>query len=628
MCRVCKRHNQRQQNGEYIWSQIPFTTLRADKVKKHGESKQHEYAQAKDNARIAAEVNGGIHQAMAVTVSMNREAVKAALKVVYHLAKKEIPHHTNFKDLVQFATTELGCDVFNRLNIAGNATYMSSTVVDDFLTVLGTQLEEDQLVTIRDSPFLGLMCDETVDISTTNELVLYCRCIDGDGMFQAQFMKVVALRDGKANTIKAALSQYLEDNNLSIQKVAGFGSDGAACMIGNRSGVATQLKQENDKIVSIHCVAHRCALAVGQSGNKVKYIGEVFKPNLLSLFLFYNGSAVRSEGLKEIQVILHELTLKLKQPKDVRWLSHDAATDALYKSLRSVLVHLNEEMGKGVVMARALWTWLSQYKAIATLYLLCDVLPHLSGLSKIFQQKRLDLTEVHTAVETKKEVIRLARDQPLEGRRLSELDEDLRPGGRLDGLDIQVSDKQREDFARLRRSFIDHLLENLDERFPQTELLSAFGVLDPGSRPVEMPGDYGWDEMDRLATFYADGHSPIDREALRDEWIAFRQHLGRYRRKTPKDMCYVLSANPTLGCQYPNIQRLYQRMVVIPVHTADCERAFSTLKRVKTRLRSTLTTANLNHLLRISIEGPAIANFDFDRAVVRWGAMRNRRLLV
>lgn len=43
-----------------------------------------------------------------VQVSLNQEAVKAALKVVYHLAKKEIPHHTNFKDLVKFATTELG----------------------------------------------------------------------------------------------------------------------------------------------------------------------------------------------------------------------------------------------------------------------------------------------------------------------------------------------------------------------------------------------------------------------------------------------------------------------------------------------------------------------------------------
>ncbi|XP_056450419.1 SCAN domain-containing protein 3-like isoform X3 [Gadus chalcogrammus] len=269
MCSICKRHNQQQQNGEFIWSKIPCTSLRVDKVGDHAKSQQHVRAQAKENNRIAAEVNGGIRQAMANTVSLNREAVKAALKVVYHLAKKEIPHHTNFKDLVMFAATELGCEVFNRLNVGRNATYTSSTVVDEFLSVLGTQLEEDQLITIRASPFLGLMCDETVDISTTNELVLYCRCIDGDGKCQANFLKVVALKDGKADTVKGALIHYMEENDLSIQKVAGFGSDGAACMKGNRTGVATQLKGDNAKILSIHCIAHRLALAVGQAGNKV-----------------------------------------------------------------------------------------------------------------------------------------------------------------------------------------------------------------------------------------------------------------------------------------------------------------------------------------------------------------------
>ncbi|XP_078587207.1 zinc finger protein 862-like [Branchiostoma floridae x Branchiostoma japonicum] len=628
MCRVCKRHNMRQKNGEYIWSRIPSTSLRTDKVWDHHRSEQHKKAVALDTARIAAEVNGGIRQAMAVNVSLNREAVKAALKVVYHLAKKEIPHHTNFKDLVKFASTELGCDVFNRLNVAGNATYTSSTVVDEFLAVLGTQLEEDQLNTIKGSPFLGLMCDETVDISTTNELVLYCRCIDGHGEFQAHFMKVIALKDGKANTIKAALSQYLEQKDLSIQKVAGFGSDGAACMIGNRSGVATQLKEENAKIVSIHCIAHRLALAVGQAGNKVKFIGDVFKPNLMSLFLYYNGSAVRSEGLKEIQKILQELELKLKQPKDVRWLSHDAATDALYKSLPSVLVHLNQEMNKGVAAANGLWSWLRTYKTIATLYLLCDVLPHMSALSKCFQQKRLDLTEIHNTVDRKKDVVRKARDQPLEELRLSKLDEELGPGGRLDGLDILVSERDRQEFSSVRRQFIDNLLENLEERFPQTELLSAFGVLDPANLKTPMPGGYGWPEIEKLTAFYNEEPYPIDSHAIRDEWIAFRQHLGSYRQKTPKEMCQVLSANPTLACQYPNIASLYARMVVIPVHTADCERAFSTLKRVKTRLRSTLTTANLNHLLRISIMGPAMDSFDFDKAVARWGSLRNRRLLV
>ena len=93
-------------------------------------------------------------------------------------------------------------------------------------------------------------------------------------------------------------------------------------------------------------------------------------------------------------------------------------------------------------------------------------------------------------------------------------------------------------------------------------------------------------------------------------------------------MCQLVSSNVTLSCQYPNIKVLYNRMVVIPAHTADCERAFSALKRVKTRLRSTLTAKNLNHLLMVRIEGPDISQFNFDQAVERWGGLRNRKILI
>ncbi|KAI8487153.1 hypothetical protein Bbelb_349510 [Branchiostoma belcheri] len=53
--------------------------------------------------------------------------------------------------------------------------------------------------------------------------------------------------------------------------------------------------------------------------------------------------------------------------------------------------------------------------------------------------------------------------------------------------------------------------------------------------------------------------------------------------------------------------------------TADCERAFSTLKRVKTRLRSRLKTSTLNNLLKISIDGPHIDDFNFEEAATVWG---------
>lgn len=65
-----------------------------------------------------------------------------------------------------------------------------------------------------------------------------------------KFLKVIPLRDGKAVTIKTALVKYLEENRVAIQNVAGFGSDGAACMIGKLVTSAISFK----KILSVTCL--------------------------------------------------------------------------------------------------------------------------------------------------------------------------------------------------------------------------------------------------------------------------------------------------------------------------------------------------------------------------------------
>ena len=225
------------------------------------------------------------------------------------------------------------------------------------------------------------------------------------------------------------------------------------------------------------------------------------------MFLFLSKELYILKLYLFLQEVLDEIQLKLKQPKDVRLLSHDAATSALYRSLRSVLVHLNSDMNKGVVMARALWGWLHTYKAIATLYLLCDILPHLSALSKCFQQKSLDLTEIQRAVEAKKQVVREARDAPLVGGRLDELDQDLGPEGRLYDLDIMDSVQQRQQFSQVRREFIDNVIENMEGRFPKMDLLSAFSALDPARLPTNLTGEYGWQNITTLSEFYSEGPS-------------------------------------------------------------------------------------------------------------------------
>jgi hypothetical protein len=47
------------------------------------------------------------------------------------------------------------------------------------------------------------------------------------------------------------------DWNTTLKKIVGLGSDGAAVMVGKKSGVAALLKENHPSIISVHCLAHR-----------------------------------------------------------------------------------------------------------------------------------------------------------------------------------------------------------------------------------------------------------------------------------------------------------------------------------------------------------------------------------
>lgn len=116
----------------------------------------------------------------------------------------------------------------------------------------------------------------------------------------------------------------------------------------------------------------------------------------------------------------------------------------------------------------------------------------------------------------------------------------------------------------------------------------------------------------------------MNAEELRKEWESFSlmlaDHYGKAKtREVLRDL-----ASDKLQPVYPQLARLATIGLAIPFSTADCERAFSTMKRMKTPLQKTST---LDCLLRISIEGPDLKDFDFEQAVNKWSSIRNRRIL-
>lgn len=69
---------------------------------------------------------------------------------------------------------------------------------------------------------------------------------------------------------------------------------------------------------------------------------------------------------------------------------------------------------------------------------------------------------------------------------------------------------------------------------------------------------------------------------------------------------------------FQNILHLVHILLVLPVSSAVCERGFSTQKRIKSDARASLHTDTVEDLIRISVEGPSLEDFDARESVASW----------
>jgi hypothetical protein len=89
---------------------------------------------------------------------------------------------TNFKELVDLIVKCGGEGLKQFIESAGrNAMYTSKDSVVEFVEAIGLWVEEALVKRIQQAPFYSLMADECTDISTVEELSIFCRWVE-DGV--------------------------------------------------------------------------------------------------------------------------------------------------------------------------------------------------------------------------------------------------------------------------------------------------------------------------------------------------------------------------------------------------------------------------------------------------------------
>jgi len=260
---------------------------------------------------------------------------------------------------------------------------------------------------------------------------------------------------------------------------------------------------------------------------------------------------------------------------------------------------------------------------------LSDVLPHLSHLSQIFQKENVDLSLIQPCLKTTIDTI--SKYKGSAGPNLSKVDQVL--STELEAFSIEATSAQKEAFkSNIQAKYIEAIVNELRDRFPHVELLGAFSIFDPQNLPSddELLSTYGQDKLDILSAAYGEGHDPVlDTEECASEWEGFKVMMkNNYTSMTMRQMFKHLCTNQSLQDMYPQLTMLAIIGALVPVSTAECERAFSSMNRIKTEIRNRLKTSTLDCLMRISIEGLPLAEFNFERAADIWAGMRIRRLSI
>ena len=115
----------------------------------------------------------------------------------------------------------------------------------EFLKNIDFVAREEVMQSIRQATCHTLIIDEINDISSTKIPIVYIKyCTSNDCrlMTKIVFAGIIFLARCDSHSILEEIKKFYSTNNLDIQKMVMFTSDGGAVMLGKRNGVAKLLK--------------------------------------------------------------------------------------------------------------------------------------------------------------------------------------------------------------------------------------------------------------------------------------------------------------------------------------------------------------------------------------------------
>lgn len=609
-------------------------------ISDHDSSATHMEAMKKWNARKQSDGSASVAQQLgcqaADTRAYNRRCLGKIIRSIYWLARHKLPHSDNARDLCELVAELGAADLQDFLDEnAGFCDYLSHGSVRDWLHWISDAIREPLEASLRASPVFSVMADESMDISSEEQLSIYGRWLV-DGTVHEHFLGMGPVVPANARQISDKVLHVLQGIGVDLKRMRGLGFDGASVMSGNRSGAAVRLRCHCTHALYVHCKCH-CLNLASLDATKVKSnkgsvaIAKVYT-QLFNFWCFFHDHPARAQALARIQGILNDPELKSIKPSDTRWLSYDRAVGVVISTMPSLMTCFENLFAEGDDLANAHRKAMLSHDFVAGTHLLAIVLHILAKTSASLSSSTIDFGQYGSLYRQARDELTAVRDTPDTVRWYpgwpAVFNDTLKPWHAPFTKAADFNDYHQ----RVAVPYITLLLDCLAKRFQDSPIIEAFQIFDPRNLPADPASvEYGEQHMKVLSDWYArtqtvdtltnekddngetvrlQGTNPAifpaadAAQEMKYSWRSFRTFLHReLSGKTMGDVLARMQCS-AMSDQFPGMVHLLQTGMTLPVVTASNERSFSVMKLIKSRLRSSMGDDTLEFCMRIAIEGP------------------------
>ena len=647
-CSICKQFNDKIRSCRNYSSAfvVGSKNLRTSAFKDHAASEMHKRAMLLHTKSKSSSVveYAPIARAFATLDRDAESKLKRKFEIAYLICKEGM------------AFTKMAplCALEEKHGVDLGIGYKNNQACATFVDFIAQSMREELVEVLDKAKFFSIQADGSTDVANVEDELFLVQYFDshsqtGKVCVRNKFLTVRRPNRSNAQGLYDCLVAGLSYVGITDweSKLVGLGCDGTNVNIGDR-GLRGYLEETVPCVVVFWCLAHRLELALKDALNGTLFAA--IDEMLLRVYYLYKNSPKKCHELEEVIANLRECLESDDLPNEggsrplracgTRFVCHKvAAIGRLVDRFGAYISHitaLSEDSTVKAVDRQKLKGYAKKWcdsKMLIGCAMFYDILKPAAILCKVLQDDEVCVVgAIEGFLKTSRQIESLASitfdDLPTVKKVLGRMQND----GIENTYQSVVLARFDESIVFLqshKNEYVEKVLACLKDRVKvqHSDLLTHI---------LTILATQGWEKsdntdaaLDKLITHFK---APLEKAGvdifvIKDEWEDMTDYAKRYLDLVQDDyrtIWWKIFNSPSAN-NWNNILPLIELIFCLPMSNGRLERVFSTLKFLKSDRRSSLSEDRLDHLVRITVEGPPIAQWDATGAVQLWWKSKQRR---